>query len=149
MKTMTANSVLASGTGPGWGRGRLGCETNPKGTIVSVARRSCNAKAIRNSTPTANGTLTAGSASRRPESADEKTSRMASPPRPQVRLGTGASRFLTCFRHAPQPSVLGPSRFDQVRQVLERGEDRMVEVLTELEADELLRLQVIDRLLQW
>jgi hypothetical protein len=36
-----------------------------------------------------------------------------------------------------------------VRQFHAPGEDRTVEVLTELEADELLRLQVIDRLLQW
>ena len=35
-------------------------------------------------------------------------------------------------------------RADVIRQFHERGDDGMVEVLTELEADELLRSQVID-----
>jgi hypothetical protein len=37
-------------------------------------------------------------------------------------------------------------RADVIRQFHERGDDGMVEVLTELEADELLRWQVIDEL---
>jgi len=35
-------------------------------------------------------------------------------------------------------------RADVIRQFHERGEEAMVEVLTELEADELLRFQVIE-----
>jgi len=38
------------------------------------------------------------------------------------------------------------ARADVIRQFHERGEDGMVEVLADLEADELLRLQVIDEL---
>jgi hypothetical protein len=37
-------------------------------------------------------------------------------------------------------------RADVIRQFHERGDVGMVEVLTELEADDLLRLQVIDEL---
>jgi hypothetical protein len=37
-------------------------------------------------------------------------------------------------------------RADVIRQFHERGEDEMVEVLTDLEADELIRLQVIEEL---
>jgi ACT domain-containing protein len=37
-------------------------------------------------------------------------------------------------------------RADVVRQFHERGDEGMVEVLTELEADDLLRVQVIDEL---
>jgi hypothetical protein len=37
-------------------------------------------------------------------------------------------------------------RADVIRQFHERGEDGMVEILTELEADELVRLQVIQDL---
>ena len=39
-------------------------------------------------------------------------------------------------------------RADVIRQFHERGDDRMVEVLVELEADELLRLQIVDLLSQ-
>lgn len=37
-------------------------------------------------------------------------------------------------------------RADVIRQFHERGEDGMVEMLTELEADELLRFQVVEAL---
>jgi hypothetical protein len=37
-------------------------------------------------------------------------------------------------------------RADVIRQFHERGDDGMVEVLTELEADDLLRLEVVSRL---
>lgn len=37
-------------------------------------------------------------------------------------------------------------RADVIRQFYERGDDGMVEVLADLEADELVRLQVIEEL---
>ena len=40
-------------------------------------------------------------------------------------------------------------RADAIRQFYERGEDGMVDVLSDLEADELLRLQVIEALRQF
>lgn len=39
-------------------------------------------------------------------------------------------------------------RADIIRQLHERGDDEMVEVLSELEADELVRLQLVETLRQ-
>lgn len=57
------------------------------------------------------------------------------------RLPLGARRDL--LRVLASPSDV---RADVIRQFYERGGGGMVEVLTELEADELLRLRVIDAL---
>jgi hypothetical protein len=54
------------------------------------------------------------------------------------RLPVGARRDL--LRVLTSPSDV---RADVIRQFHERGDDGMVEVLSDLEADELLRLQVI------
>jgi len=54
------------------------------------------------------------------------------------RLSAGARRDL--LRVLKSPSNV---RADVIRQFHERGDDWMVETLTELEADELLRLQAI------
>lgn len=57
------------------------------------------------------------------------------------RLPPGARRELLLVLESPSRV-----RADVVRQFHERGKDEMVEVLAELEADELLRLRVIDEL---
>jgi hypothetical protein len=51
-------------------------------------------------------------------------------------------------RHELLRVLQSPSnvRADVIKQFHERGDEGMVEVLTELEADELARLQVIDQL---
>ena len=56
--------------------------------------------------------------------------------------------LLSEVRHDLLRVLSSPSRVraDVIRQFHERGDDSMVEVLTDLEADELLRLQVIDAL---
>ncbi len=58
--------------------------------------------------------------------------------------------LVTHMFHAPHlsPPWLLPCavRADVIRQFHERGEDSMVEVLTELEADEFLRGQVVEAL---
>jgi len=59
------------------------------------------------------------------------------------RLPPGARRDL--LRVLLSPSNV---RADVIRQFHERGDDGMVETLAQLEADELLRLQVIDELLR-
>jgi hypothetical protein len=55
------------------------------------------------------------------------------------RLPSGARREL--LRVLSSPSNV---RADVIRQFHERGDERMVEVLSELEADDLLRWQVVD-----
>jgi len=57
------------------------------------------------------------------------------------RLSPGARADL--LRVLTSPSNV---RADVIRQFHDRGEERMVEVLSELEADDLLRLQVIEAL---
>jgi len=57
------------------------------------------------------------------------------------RLPPGAR--LDLLRVLTSPSLV---RADVTRQFHERGEEGMVEVLTELEADELTRMQVIEEL---
>lgn len=57
------------------------------------------------------------------------------------RLPAGAR--LDLLRVLTSPSNV---RADVIRQFHERGDERMVDVLVELEADKLLRLQVIDTL---
>jgi hypothetical protein len=54
------------------------------------------------------------------------------------RLAPGVRRDLLLVLQSP--SVV---RADAIRQFHERGDDGMVEVLTELERDELLRLRVV------
>jgi hypothetical protein len=55
------------------------------------------------------------------------------------RLPAGARADL--LRVLTSPSNV---RADVIRQFYERGEERMVQVLTDLEADELLRARVVD-----
>ena len=59
------------------------------------------------------------------------------------RLPPGARRDL--LRVLESPSNV---RADVVRQFHERGDDGMVEVLTDLEVDELIRFQVIDEIVR-
>jgi hypothetical protein len=66
---------------------------------------------------------------------------MESPPRKLRRVPLGARRDL--LRILTSPSDL---RADVIRQFNERGDHGMVEVLIDLEADDLLRLQVIEAL---
>ena len=65
------------------------------------------------------------------------------PARHLRRLPPGARADL--LRVLTSPSNV---RADVIRQFHERGDNRMVEVLVELEADEPLRLQIVDLLSQ-